>query len=261
VSCVIPNTDDYVALMKQRAAGALPEMGCALRVAELLQPTVRQLPAPELLDVGCATGHFRRVFLGRLPLARYTGLEIDPRMVAAGREVWAAEIAHGSMDFIVADLEQLDTDRTFDVVICVNAFMYFASAKRALAKMLRMTRHRLLVRSYFSDANYRIVRAQTTRNHDQSTVDEIDAFDDHGNMRSFDYWTIYSHSYIEALVLDLQPAARLEWIEDRNILTGMDEERRMGLSKRGATDVLDGHEISYPFFLPWKYLSIAVSNA
>jgi SAM-dependent methyltransferase len=263
---VINNTEDYIALMKARAEGTLPDMGCALRVADLLRETpggfFASAPGPSVLDVGCATGHFVRTFMRQgLPLSRYVGLEIDPAMIAAAREVWKREISVGAVDFVNEDLEKLATPGAFDFVICVNAFMYFSSAKVALTNLINATRHRLLIRSYFADANYRIVRAQTKRNHDKSQLEEIDAFDEAGNMLCYDFWTIYSNSYIEALVARISPRAELQWIEDRNVVASMEKERDFDLRKRGATEILAGHEVSYPFILPWKYLSITLAGA
>ena len=263
---MITNTDAYVSLMKDRAAGRLPDMGCALRVAELIQQRQADLhadtPAPEILDVGCATGHFYRTFVkqGLCP-KKYTGLEIDPGMVNAAREIWATELQKGAVEFINDDLERFPSTRKFDFVICVNAFMYFASAKKALQNLLQATRHHLIVRSYFTDANYRIVRAQTKQNHDKSAVEETDVFDESGNMLCYDFWNVYSFSYIEAVVSRIAPVARVEWVDDRNVLSSLEQERTLQLAKRGATEIWNGQEISYPFILPWKYLCISLTAA
>ena len=263
---MIYNTADYISLMKARASGKLPEMGSALRVAGLIQERAsrfsdRSRPV-DLLDVGCAAGHYLRTLIRQgLPISRYVGLEIDPGMLIAAREVWAGEITAGVVEFVNQDLEQFRSKETFDFVICVNAFMYFASAKRALTNLLQATRSHLIIRSYFADANYRIMRGQTTRNHDKAQLAEIDAFDEDGNLLSFDYWNIYSFTYMETLVASLCPQARLEWIDDKNLLTSIEEERDLNIQKRGATEVLGEHEVSYPFILPWKYLSISLPDS
>jgi hypothetical protein len=75
-------------------------------------------------------------------------------------------------------------------------------------------------------------------------------------MRCFDFWNIYSQTYIEQLVALLAPGAEVSWLEDRNFLDSLDQERGLSIKKRGATEVLQGHEISYPFILPWKYLAV-----
>jgi SAM-dependent methyltransferase len=260
---MIDNTNEYVALMRERAKGALPDMGCALRVTSLIKQILRDRfegdGVRNVLDVGCAAGHFLRTFTRQnLRFSRYVGLEIDAAMVAAAQEIWAEEIRAGSASFVNRDLERFSPDGQFDFVICINAFMYFASAKRALANLLKATRRHLIVRSYFTDANYRIARAQTRLNHDKSAVDEIDAFDEDGNMRCFDYWNMYSKTYIAALVASIRPGATIQWLEDENVLSSLEEERRLKVSKRGATEVLGGLEVSYPFILPWQYLFVTV---
>jgi SAM-dependent methyltransferase len=265
---MINNTDDYISLMRDRATGRLPDMGSALRVVDLIResPNGSSEKEPtgeiEILDVGCAAGHFLRTFIRqRLPLAKYVGLEVDPAMLEVARDVWAAEIQSGRVEFMNGDLERFHSTRRFDLVICINAFMYFASAKAALANLMKATRHRLLIRSYFADSNYRIERAQTNRNHDKSVVDEVDVFDERGNILCSDFWNIYSQTYIEAVVAKLDPTVKLAWIEDNNVLSSLEQERKLNVRKRGGTELLGGHEISYPFILPWKYLSITMSNA
>jgi hypothetical protein len=104
------------------------------------------------------------------------------------------------------------------------------------------------------------MRAQTKANHDKSQFDEIDVFDESGGMLCYDLWNIYSCSYIAALVAKINPRAKLEWIEDGNVRSSMEQERKLNVTKRGATEVLEGHEVSYPFILPWKYLSITMSG-
>jgi SAM-dependent methyltransferase len=260
---LINNTDDYVNLMRNRASGHLPDMGCALRVAELIKEHWTEPARPlRLLDVGCATGHFRRTFdRCGLQIGRYVGLEIDPAMVRAGKEVWREQIAAGSLEFVNDDLESFRSGEAFDIVICINAFMYFASAKRALGNLLHAARGgKLFVRSYFSDANYRIIRAQTSVNHDKATLSELEAFDDDGNPLSYDFWNIHSQTYIEQLVAVLAPSARVSWLEDRNVVASLQEERELSIQKRGATEVWQGQEISYPFILPWKYLFVDLTG-
>ena len=250
--------------MRRRAAGKLPDMGCALRIAEIIGEAWRADVGQgmRLLDVGCATGHFRRTFVGQsLPIDHYVGLEIDPAMVEAGSEVWYREIEAGIVHFINADLEAYEPDESFDVVLCVNAFMYFASAKIALRNLLKAASGgHLFVRSYFTDANYRIIRAQTTLNHDKSSLSELDVFDDEGQIRCYDFWNIYSQTYIEKLVGLLAPEASLCWLDDQNIFSSLEEERKLTVDKRGATEVLNGYEVSYPFIQPWKYLAVDLTG-
>ena len=91
-------------------------------------------------------------------------------------------------------------------------------------------------------------------------LNEIDVFDEHGNILCYDFWNIYSYTYIESLITRIDPTARIKWIEDNNVIASIEEESNLGFSKRGATEIFEGHEISYPFFLPWKYLVISYGH-
>ena len=113
-------------------------------------------------------------------------------------------------------------------MICVNAFSTCLH-KNGFTKLMRAARHRVIIRSYFTESTYRIVRAQTTRNHDKSQVDELAAFDDAGNILCYDFWNMYSFTYMEALVRTIEPKARAEWIEDKNVLSSLEEERKLNL--------------------------------
>jgi len=262
---MIYNTDSYVALMRARADGSLPDMGSALRLVDILRRHVVTARAHdghvELLDVGCAAGHFFRTFIRNgIPLTKYWGVEIDPAMIAVALRVWKNEILEGNAGFVNADIMDFTPGQKFDFVICMNAFMYFPSPKAALERMIAATRKRLLIRSYFTDSNYRIIRAQTKSNHNKSEIEEIQAFDDEGNIRKFDLWNIYSFEYIEALVKTICPQARLEWLDDNNMVEAIAAEERLNIHKRGATQIISGYEVSYPFILPWKYLSLELDN-
>jgi len=259
---MIENTEEYIALQRNRAMGALPDMGCAIRVANLIKERVvsndGRKREVDILDVGCAAGHFYRTFVHQgLEISNYTGLEIDPAMVNVANEVWSSDSHAGKVSFINEDIERFEGGGKFDFVICVNAFMYFSSARKALEKLLRMTESHLIIRGYFTDSNYRIIRAQTKQNHDKARLDESEVFDLQGNMLSFDFWNMYSYSYIESLVEELDPKAKFEWVDDKNVIASIEEEGKLRVSKRGATELFGGHEISYPFFLPWKYLVVS----
>ena len=91
---------DYVDLMRKRAIGELPDMGCALRLGEVIEAlnpaATRGQPIGRLLDVGCATGHYYRTFRNMgIPIREYVGLEIDEPMVDAAKDAWAQEIRRG----------------------------------------------------------------------------------------------------------------------------------------------------------------------
>lgn len=252
---------DYVELMRKRAIGELPDMGCAIRIGEIIEELALSKNSSDetihkLIDVGCATGHYYRTFKGmNIPIDTYVGIEIDEDMVKVAQEVWKQEILSGRVKFVRDDVESSTPLDRSDVLICANSFMYYKSAKRVLTKFLNSAKT-IVIRSYFADSNYRIIRGQSAQNNDRVKIDELDIFSELGDILSGDFWTIYSFTYIERLVRSLNPRAKVNWLKDENKIDSMNAEASLGVVKRGGTQVIGGYEISYPLLQPWEILLI-----
>ena len=250
---------EYIDLMRKRALGELPDMGCAIRMGEIIKELNGQKMIPRLLDVGCATGHYYRTFRGmNVPIKEYLGLEIDADMVKAAEAVWKQEISEGKMRFVRDDIESSNPLERSDILICMNSFMYYKSAKRVLAKFLNSAQT-ILIRSYFADSNFRIIRGQSAQNNDRVDIDELDLFSEAGDLVSADFWTIYGTTYIEKLVKSLNPRASVKWLADENKIDSIKKEANLGVVKRGGTQVVGGYEISYPLLQPWEILQITIN--
>ena len=253
------NLSEYVEIMKKRAMGELPEMGSAIRTVDLMiEKNVFSEGGNSIMDIGSATCHYFKTFLKKnIKIDLYAGIEIDKEMINAAKLVWEEEIANGKLILETSDIEALNLDQKFDISFCCNAFMYFKSPYKALKNMIQHTKKKLLIRGYFTDKSYRILRSQTSDHHEKSFISEADSFDKEGNLQSYDYWTIYSRKYIESIVKELAPKSKIEWIPDNNNLQSIDNEKNLNIKKRGATYVLDNMEISYPFIQPWEFLLIS----
>ena len=89
----------------------------------------------ELLDCGCGTGPMISLLYEKDPTKHYTGLDITPKMIEAGK----AKNLEG-VNWVVGDCENLPFDEnSFDVIICSNSFhhypnpqAFFNSAKKVL---------------------------------------------------------------------------------------------------------------------------------
>ena len=251
---------EYIDLMFKRAKGEIPDMGCALRLIEILKEKVlinqSHKKINTFLDIGCATGHYYKTLLNHnIQVEKYIGLERDIEMVKAAKLAWDKEIKNNKFGIIHEDIESNNELPKNDILICYNSFMYYKSAKYVLKKFLKSSKN-IIIRSYFSESNFRILRAQSKQNNDKSLIDEMDIFSDEGAIQCADYWTIYSFSYIEKLVNIIDPRAKVFWIKDNNILSSIEEEKKAGIIKRGGTEIVGDYEISYPLLQPWEILMI-----
>ena len=102
-------------------------------LADMLAP----VSGETLLDVGCGTGHFSRVFAGLNGL-QVTGIDIDPVWLDYARTRPGA-----SIDYVRASALDIPfSDKTFDLSVSVTALCFMAPQRQALAEMLRVTRRR-----------------------------------------------------------------------------------------------------------------------
>ena len=193
-----------------------------------------------------------------IKIENYAGIEEDELMVKAGKEAWSDLINEGQLSINLGLADTFNLKRKFDICICINAFMYFESPYKSLRNMIKHTKNNLLIRGYFSETSYRILRSQTSAHNDRVKISEADSFDKAGNILCYDYWTIYSRDYITNVVKEIDPNASLEWIENKNNFNSIQKEKELNIEKRGATTILENMEISYPIILPWEYLLISL---
>ena len=255
------NINQYVDVMEKRARGILPEMGSAIRLCEVMMGLgVNKVPFT-LMDIGCATGHYYNSFVSRsISPEKYIGLDIDSSMIEVANNVWDRELSSGLMDFQCGNPEDLPrpSSPTVDYIVCMNAFMYFVSAEKALEYMISHAKKSIVIRGYFAENTFKIMRSQTTENHDSSSVKEVDSIDRDGRIVCFDFWNIYSFSYIEGLVSKITSNGfSVEWLDDKNYQGSIKEEEHLGVQKRAGTQLINGYEVSYPIIQPWKYLIIS----
>ena len=123
----------------------------------------------------------------------------------------------------------------------MNAFMYFASAEKALEYMISHARKMIIIRAYFTETSFKIMRSQTTANHDSSAVQEADSIDREGNFACYDLWNIYSFGYIESLVSKISSNEfTVSWVDDKNYQNSIEKEEDLGIQKRAGTQLIGG---------------------
>ena len=89
-----------------------------------------------LLDVGDGTGEMLRMLAAARPEARYSGIDISPKMVeTAGKKLG------GAADLKQGDAENLPFgDNSFDIVICNDSFHHYPDPGKALSEFMRVLR-------------------------------------------------------------------------------------------------------------------------
>jgi ubiquinone/menaquinone biosynthesis C-methylase UbiE len=102
----------------------------------LLQSVLKARPGTTLLDVGCGTGYFTRLFTG--DGFETVGIDRDPSRVAFARN------RQGQRDhYLLGDVRCLPfRNRSFDFSVAVTSLCFVPEISRAISEMARVTRHR-----------------------------------------------------------------------------------------------------------------------
>jgi len=96
------------------------------------------LEKPKLIyDIGGGTGNFTRIAARACPSSEIIFLEPDTGMLDLAR---AKLTSHMNIDFDARGLEDLETDRTAELVICIHALYTMPSPARRLADLRRLLR-------------------------------------------------------------------------------------------------------------------------
>jgi ubiquinone/menaquinone biosynthesis C-methylase UbiE len=102
-------------------------------IAEALLEFVEPASVPDVLEVGCGTGHWLR-FLGH-GRGRRAGIDPSPEMLNRAREADTGPV------LVRAVAEALPwVDQSFDRVFCINAFHHFRDKTRFLTDARRVLR-------------------------------------------------------------------------------------------------------------------------
>ena len=89
-----------------------------------------------ILDVACGTGELAKLLLEKNPQQQITGVDISESMLKIACKKLEA---YSNVSLLRASVTSLPFDNgSFDLIICANAFHYFASPQLALAEMKRV---------------------------------------------------------------------------------------------------------------------------
>lgn len=106
------------------------------REFDLLHRALSPRPGETLLDVGCGTGYFTRLFAQRTSV-QVVGLDPDLDWLAFARDA-------GTPDCVAGRAERLPfRDASFDLAIAVTSLCFIRAQAEALREIARVTRRRL----------------------------------------------------------------------------------------------------------------------
>lgn len=93
-------------------------------------------PETKVLDLACGTGELAQLILNKNPQQQITGVDISEAMLAIAKQKL---LAYTNVNLHHAAATELPcSDRSFDLVICANAWHYFSDPKAVLLEIRRV---------------------------------------------------------------------------------------------------------------------------
>ncbi|HYL34761.1 MAG TPA: methyltransferase domain-containing protein [Bryobacteraceae bacterium] len=92
-----------------------------------------------ICDIGCGTGRFVAEFAKR-GAEHVSGVDVAPEMIRLSQALAAQQNVHDRCDFVVSDLLNWKTDRTYDLTIAIGVWDYIRDPAERLRVIRKLTR-------------------------------------------------------------------------------------------------------------------------
>lgn len=97
----------------------------------ILQDNKNNIEVKNILEIGCGTGYLTSALIELFPKAHITAVDIAPGMITEIK----SKIKNDSVDFICGDLEEMELNNTYDIIISNATFQWFNHIPTTLEKL------------------------------------------------------------------------------------------------------------------------------
>lgn len=98
--------------------------------ASILIKEINTNSLSSILDIGCGTGNYTKLLTSKFPQAKIKAVDISAEMIKIAKE----KIGERKVEFIVADAENLNLEKEFDLISSNASFQWFPNLKSDLVK-------------------------------------------------------------------------------------------------------------------------------
>ncbi len=97
----------------------------------MLENNKNNIEVKNILEIGCGTGYLTFALIELFPHAHITAVDIAPGMI---NEI-KSKIKNASVDFICDDLEEMDLNNSYDIIVSNATFQWFNQIPATIEKL------------------------------------------------------------------------------------------------------------------------------
>ncbi len=235
----------YGDVLFKRAIGKSPEMESSKAAAKIIKDIIKE--NYQILDVGCGPGHYFRSLKNKINTNfKYSGVDVNSVYIELAQEAFKD---YEGIDFQLADINNIPfEDNSKDIVMCCNVLLHIPSIKKPIEELCRIAKQFVLIRTLIGDRSFRIMEVHEQENGDEFELD--------GSPKSYNFYNIYSKSYILNILSNLG-INNIEFVEDTdfkrdNIEAAVSEQSNV----KNVTRIIGKWQVNTFVLQPWTFIKI-----
>ncbi len=228
-----------------RSIGKLPEKECSKSFARFLKNYYTQ--GDEILDFGCATGHYLRSLRSILDNnILYTGIDSHLEFLLWGAKAYGI---NEDVNFIECDVLDIPVNnKSFDISM-VQLFHFFPNIEKALKEAIRVTNKYIIWRTPIGIKGNYMIKITEDKSYDELGLLTYDR----DNLQ-YDLYMLYSKKYINKLVQHL--GAKVIEIKRDLDFKPFDNTMLPEFEYQPSTKTVGEYQINGCMVLDWHYFVI-----
>ena len=208
-----------------------------------------------ILDIGCASGHFYRSLKKRIKKKfYYTGVDPYKIFIDKAKSAWKNE---NNVKFKIGNIYNLPFKKnSFEISFCSNVFIHLNNVIKPLKEIIRVTKKTVVIRTVLFDVSYKIQCVYNNKWWKDTDVKPEDEFDKNGNPKAFSYFNILSFDYLIRNIKKIHPKAKVKIVKD-NYFDKKKISRSIKSEKRPlATKIIGNDQVSGCILQPHYFVII-----
>jgi len=225
----------------KRVKKQLPEMECAKQLREILGKIYKK--KMEVLDIGCASGHYYNSLKKIDKDISYTGMDSTYEYIKFGKRHFRK---NKKVNLIQQDIFKINKRyfKKFDITYCCNVLLHLPEIKKPITNLIKTSKKFCILRTLVADKTH------------LSQFLYSDKFNKNKKPKNFVYQNTYSYDFIKKIIKSCGKY-RINFLDDKFNSKNINKEFLSFKKKQSAvTRTFENKQIAGSKVFEWKWVII-----